>query len=106
MCGFFLLVRQVCVSAEPATSLQTQAMGPGGVGGVDPARSGGKQGALSGPAGPLSAEPSMRDLEGDFFLSNGRAAWLNQNLLLLIICASIGKMKGDESTQAFVGHFV
>ncbi|KAL0042600.1 hypothetical protein WJX79_004833 [Trebouxia sp. C0005] len=49
---------------EPASSLQTHAMGGG------PAKSGGRHGAMSGPhgavSGPqrlLSAEPSMRDLE-------------------------------------------
>lgn len=48
--------------AEPATSLQTHTMGRGGLG---PAKSEGRHGALSGPQVMLSAERSMRDLEGE-----------------------------------------
>ena len=52
------LSMQCCVtSAEPATSLQTQTMGP--------ARSGVRQGGQSGPQGMLTAEPSMPDQDGE-----------------------------------------
>lgn len=43
--------------AEPAASVQTHIQGP--------AKSGGRQGAQSGPQGMLSAEPSMRDQDGE-----------------------------------------
>ncbi len=75
-------LRQLCGNgdAEPASSLQTHAMGGGPALSV---KSGGQHGALSGPQGAisgpqrmLSAEPSMRDLEGGFSTALLIRKWL------------------------------